>query len=131
MVMTVSSGLNVRLASLYGSVMRTHLVHAVEHLEQRGSPVASAADGADDRAARAGGPVHVEAHLHQLRDHALNLLFGRALLHHHDHGVLRHSCPSEFTDVLLRRGSPLEPPRLVDDALEQPRDRVVVERARD
>ena len=32
--MTLFSGLNVRLASLYGSVIREHFLHAVQHLEQ-------------------------------------------------------------------------------------------------
>ena len=68
------SGLKVRLASLYGSVMRTHFLHAVEHLEQPRVELPLAADRAEHRAQRAGGAVHVETHLGQLRDDALNLL---------------------------------------------------------
>jgi hypothetical protein len=29
--------------------------------------------------------VHVETHFHELRDHVLDLLVARALLHHYDH----------------------------------------------
>ena len=159
-VMTVFSGLNVRLASLYGSVIRSTSCTPSSTSSSRGSPCAIAADRADHGPQRARRAVHVESHLHELRDHALDLLVGRAFLHDHNHDVpascYRHRSPPALRDRLVtaprgrcvspptaglplcrRRPSivmgrlrdPLEPPRLVDDALEQPRDRVVVERA--
>ena len=134
--MTLFSGLNVRLASLYGSVIRKHLLHAVEHLEQPRIRSAVAADRADHGAQRAGRSMHVEPHFHELRDDALHLLVGGALLHHYDHMNLfepfillgpprrtLRSCPGLVRD-------PLQSPRFVDDALEQPLHRRIVERSR-
>ena len=87
-VTTLFSGLNVRLASLYGSVMRSDLLHAVEHFQQPRIAGAVPADGADDRPKRAGRSVHVEAHFHQLRDDPLYLVVAGPLLHHYDHKYL-------------------------------------------
>ena len=60
--MTVLSGLNVRLASLYGSVIRSDLLHAVEHLEQPRVELPLPTDSAEHRSQRARRPVHVETH---------------------------------------------------------------------
>ena len=78
-VTTVLSGLKVRLASLYGSEMRTHLVHAVEHLDQPGiGPPLS--DRAEHRPGHAGRPMDVHAHLHETRDDLLDLRFASPVL---------------------------------------------------
>ena len=98
-VMTVFSGLNVRLASLYGSVMRSTSCTPSSTSISRGSTLA-AADRADHRARRAGRPVHVEAHLDQVRDDLLNLFLGRAFLHHDDHDQSLASRP--FRSALHR-----------------------------
>ena len=65
-----------------------HFLHAVEHLEQPRVELPLPADRAEHRAQRAGRPVHVEAHLDELRDDALDLLVGRPLLHDYNHDVL-------------------------------------------
>ena len=68
-----------------------------------------AADGADDRPQRAGRAVHVEAHLDELRDHALDLLFGRAFFHHDNHEILFASerCRSASMTPLCAADAPL------------------------
>ena len=85
-VTTVASGLKVRLASLYGSVMRSTSctpssisISAVIRL-----PLA---DGAEHRSRDAGRAVDVHPHLDQPRDHLLDLRFGRPFFHHYNHGV--------------------------------------------
>ena len=91
-------------------------------------------------AADARRPVHVDPHLDQLRDDLLNLLFGRPLLHHDDHTALHFlSRPQPMARPALpicgsrprRRAVPgacrrlaLQPPRLVDDSLEEARHRL-------
>ena len=45
-----------------------------------------AADRAEHGPQRAGRPVHVESHFHELRDHLLHLIVGGALLHDNNHG---------------------------------------------
>ena len=84
-----------------------------------------------------GRPVHVHAHVDQPGHDLLDLLFGGPLFHYYDHGF--RCLPRYVSRVALTvRGasSPcthpaLEPPRLVDDPLEQPADRVGPERALD
>ena len=84
-VTTVFSGLKVRLASLYGSVMRsTSWTPSSTSISAR-IRAARCPDGAEHRARRAGRAVHVDAHLDELRDDLLDLRFGRAFLHHHNH----------------------------------------------
>ena len=70
MVMTVFSGLKRAAGELVRLGDPQHFLHAVEHLDQRGVELPVAADRADHGPQRAGRPVHVEAHLHELRDHA-------------------------------------------------------------
>ncbi len=70
-----------------------------------------AADRADDGLERAGRSVHVEPHLHQLRNHALDLFVVRAFLHHHNHKILdcfkslagRPPLDDRFRDNMTRR----------------------------
>src|SRR4029078_5468881 len=138
---TVLSGLNVRLASLYGSVMRRAprtpprtsstatphcLCHAPAPSERRAVELPGPAYRAQHGAQRAGRPVHVESHLDQLGDDALHLRVGRPLLHYDNHvcvllfyfqrAATRRLPGLQFLSV------PFEPPRFVDDALEQPAD---------
>ena len=86
-VTTVSSGLNVRLASLYGSEMRTTSCtpSSISIEPGVGLPLP---DGAEDGARHAGRAVHVHAHLDQPRDDVLDLRLGRPFFHHDNHGCL-------------------------------------------
>ena len=94
--MTVFSGLNVRLASLYGSVIRTHLLHAVQHLEQprialRGRRRPRRSPCAARRVDRCtSNPISTSCAIDPL-----HLLVGRPFLHHHNHDDLRFT--SEFS----------------------------------
>ena len=63
-------------------------LHAVQHLEQPWVAGPVAAHRADDGAKRARRAVHVEAHFHELRNDALDLFVGGALLHDYDHDYL-------------------------------------------
>ena len=96
--MTLFSGLNVRLASLYGSVMRTTSCTPSSTSRSLGSRCAPATDRANHRAQRAARPVHIESHLDQLRDHPLHLFVRRPFLHDHNHNDLRFTseCFDEF-----------------------------------
>ena len=96
--------------------MRTHLVHAVEHLDQArvGMPLS---DGAEHGARDAGRPVHVHAHLDEPRDDLLDLRFGGPFFHHYDHGFTASTslarlvaltslpCPSPFISPWTTRRS--------------------------
>ena len=62
------------------------LLHAVEHLQQRGVELPRSADGAEHGAQGPGGSVDVEAHLDQFGDDRLNLRVAGALLHDDNHG---------------------------------------------
>ena len=134
-VTTVSSGLKVRLASLYGSEMRSTSCtpSSISISPVSGLPLP---DGAEHRARDAGRAVHVHAHLDEARDDLFDLRFGRPFFHHYDHGfcrlqyLLHRSCSAvpavaRASSCTTRRSSA---PRFVDDALEQPRDRVGPER---
>ena len=115
-----------------------HLVDAVEHLDQPlvGMPLA---DGAEHGARHAGRPVHVHAHLDEARDDLFDLRLGGPFFHYYDHGFCLppvtgvpdriRPVTCYFAVVLAVNHPPLEPPRFVDDPLEQPRDRVGAERA--
>ena len=52
---------------------------------------------------RAGRAVHVESHLHELRDDPLHLLVRRPLLHHHNHNT-------SLSNSHCQRHSPVRPP---------------------
>ena len=106
MTTTVPSGLNVRLASLYGSVMRSDFVHAVHHLNQcRIHFVRS--HHTEDGAVDARRSVHVHARVDQRRDDLLDLRLGRALFHHHHHGYRSSPFPACLCAVArsMRRAS--------------------------
>ena len=128
----------VRLERAAGQLVRLgdpqHFVDAVEHLDQPvvGMPLP---DRAEHRARDAGRAVHVHAHLHEPRDDLLDLRFGGPFFHHYYHGfcLLQYrlvvmSVPLVGSSALAVDDAPFEPARLVDDPLEQPRDRVGPER---
>ena len=81
-----------------------------------------------------GRSVHVESHFHELRDDALDLLVGGALLHHYHHNYLFaticHVIESPRRASCSRIGDALQAPRFVDDSFEQPLDRLVIQRPR-
>ena len=127
MVMMVSSGLKVRLASLYGWVMRTHLVHAGHQLDQPRIDLA-AADHAQHDARRAGRSVHVHSEFDELRDHRFDFGVARPLFHDNNHDYSASVfVPSAFSASPLRFEA-LNAARLVHDAFVQPGDGVAVER---
>ena len=131
MVTTVSSGLKVRLASLYGSVMRSTSCTPSSMLDELRVDLVRA-DDAEHRARRAGRAVHVHAQLDQPRDDRVDLRLGGAFFHYDDHDAHSHCLP----DGLPRRTPPLGSAtpvatlgllafgaaRLVDDAFEDPHD---------
>ena len=92
-VTTVSSGLKVRLASLYGSEMRTTSCTPSSISIEPWIGMALT-DRPEHRPGHARRPVHVHAHLDEPRDDLLDLRFGRALLHHHYH----RTTPAEISD---------------------------------
>ena len=111
-----------------------HLVDAVEHLDQAGVGM-PLADGAEHGPLDTGRSVDVHAHLDQPRDDLLDLVLGGPFLHHYDHGFCRLQPATNLTSadrpdrgVLAVDHPPFEPPRLVDDAFEQPRDGVGAQR---
>ena len=140
-VMMVSSAWKVRLASLYGCVMRTHLVHAGHQLDQPRVDLA-AADHAEHDARGAGRPVHVHAEFDELRDHRFDFRVTRPFLHYDNHDLIS-AFRFQISDFVLRylffvillvvlrvafRFDALNAARFVHDAFVQPRHRVAVER---
>ena len=111
-VMTVSSGLNVRLASLYGSVMRSTSCTPSSSSISRGStlPLPTTPSTVRDAPDRS---VHVHAELHEMGDHLLHLRVARPLLHHDYHVLLLSGLRPVRLSLLLAPG------RLVLLALDQ------------
>jgi hypothetical protein len=79
----------------------------------------SAPDRAEYGVRRACGAMDVESHLNETIDHILDLLFLRPGLHNHYHVSLPL--------ILLLSFQALDPPALVNDALEQPLQTFVIE----
>jgi hypothetical protein len=82
-VTIVSSGLNERLARLYGS---QHFVHAVEDPDQLGIDLVRT-DHAEHRAGGARRAMHVHAEFDETRNHRIDLRLGGPFLHHDDHDL--------------------------------------------
>jgi guanyl-specific ribonuclease Sa len=76
--------LKVRLASLYGSVMRSTswTPSSSSSSALSGAPADRAEHGARD----AGRSVHVHAHLDEALDDLFDLRLGGPFFHHYDHG---------------------------------------------
>ena len=139
MLIIVSSGLERAARQLVRFGDAHHFVHTFEHFQQpRIAPAAPPPTAPITVRNAPGGPVNVESHVDQLRHHALDLLFRGALFHHNDHDL----CPLSAARSSAVGREPYRPwparlplsrwrsspPCLVDDALEQPRDGVVIER---
>ena len=116
----------LRLERAAGQLVRLgdaqHLVDAVQQLDQPRVDLA-AADHAEHRARGAGRAVHVHAHLHEVGDDRARS--ARSVARSFITTTMTSALsPARRLAALHRRSrlQPLEPPRLVDDPLEQPRD---------
>ena len=88
MVMTVFSCLKVRLASLYGSVIRCTSCTPSSTSSSAVSNWREPPTAPSTVRSAPGRPVHVEAHFRQLGDHALHLRVARPFPHDYDHGYV-------------------------------------------
>ena len=73
---------------LVGRTDAVHVMHAGKHFDVADVEVNAAAHRAQHRLPRTGAAVYLEAHLHQVVDHPLDLVFARAFQHRNDHGSL-------------------------------------------
>ena len=127
-VTTVSSGLKVRLASLYGSVMRSTSCTPSSSSISSLSTLCPARPTPSTVRVTPGRPVHVHAQLDEAGDDRLDLRLGGPFFHDDDHDstppLLRICTPlSRSRLVLAVHGAAFGAPRFVDDPLEQPDDR--------
>ena len=100
---TVSSGLNVRLASLYGSLIRSTSCTPSSISMSRGStfPLPTTPSTVREAPAR---PVHVHAELDEVGNHFLHLRVARPFLHDDYH--LRAPITridTDYAEILIRR----------------------------